>query len=151
MWLCVSSITLCNCLHLVIFFLQKPEGAPLAIRRQKSEKLVIAGSMFLNTYLWHTYVIHTYDIRHTHISWNLESYFVFRRCKYFQLPGYKLGTWVQNFILTYKTLYRWFRYFQIPIWVNFGGPWNGKCWYILRPFGICIFSHLVLFMAVWYM
>jgi hypothetical protein len=19
----------------------------------------------------------------------------------------------------------------IPIWVNFGGPWNGKCWYIL--------------------
>jgi hypothetical protein len=20
---------------------------------------------------------------------------------------------------------------RIPIWVNFGGPWNGKCWYIL--------------------
>jgi hypothetical protein len=25
---------------------------------------------------------------------------------------------------------------NIPIWVNFGGPWNGKCWYILWPFGI---------------
>jgi hypothetical protein len=20
---------------------------------------------------------------------------------------------------------------KIPIWVNFGGPWNGKYWYIL--------------------
>jgi hypothetical protein len=20
---------------------------------------------------------------------------------------------------------------KIPIWVDFGGPWNGKCWYIL--------------------
>jgi hypothetical protein len=25
---------------------------------------------------------------------------------------------------------------KIPIWVNFGGPWNGKGWYILWPFGI---------------
>jgi hypothetical protein len=25
---------------------------------------------------------------------------------------------------------------KIPIWVNFGGPWNGKYWYILWPFGI---------------
>jgi hypothetical protein len=45
---------------------------------------------------------------------------------------------------------------KIPIWVNFGGPLNGKCWYILLPFRIfnghlvCIvcghwfyFSHLV--------
>jgi hypothetical protein len=30
---------------------------------------------------------------------------------------------------------------KIPIWVNFGGPWNGKCGYILRPFGICL-GHL---------
>jgi hypothetical protein len=22
------------------------------------------------------------------------------------------------------------------IWANFGGPWNGKGWYILGPFGI---------------
>jgi hypothetical protein len=22
-------------------------------------------------------------------------------------------------------------YQKIPIWVNFGGPWNGKRWYIL--------------------
>jgi hypothetical protein len=25
---------------------------------------------------------------------------------------------------------------KIPIWINFGEPWNGKCWYILIPFGI---------------
>jgi hypothetical protein len=24
---------------------------------------------------------------------------------------------------------------KIPIWVNFGGPWNGKGWYTLWPFG----------------
>jgi hypothetical protein len=27
---------------------------------------------------------------------------------------------------------RWFVFKpKIPIWVNFGGPCNGKCWYIL--------------------
>jgi hypothetical protein len=25
---------------------------------------------------------------------------------------------------------------KIPILVYSGGPWNGKCWYIFRPFGI---------------
>jgi hypothetical protein len=25
---------------------------------------------------------------------------------------------------------------EIPIWVNFGGPWNGKGLYSLWPFGI---------------
>jgi hypothetical protein len=29
-----------------------------------------------------------------------------------------------------------------PIWIYLGGPWNGECWYILRPFGI-IYDHLV--------
>jgi hypothetical protein len=33
------------------------------------------------------------------------------------------------------------------IWVNFGGPLNGKCWCILWPFGI-IYGHLVLFMVI---
>jgi hypothetical protein len=37
---------------------------------------------------------------------------------------------------------------KIPIWVKFGGPWNGKC-YVLRSFGI-FFGHLVYFVAVWY-
>jgi hypothetical protein len=38
-----------------------------------------------------------------------------------------------------------------PIWVYFGGPWNEKCWYILKPFGIfdiwsyVHFGHLVYF------
>jgi hypothetical protein len=31
---------------------------------------------------------------------------------------------------------------KIQIWVNFGGPCNGTCWYILRPF--------VNFVAIWY-
>jgi hypothetical protein len=32
---------------------------------------------------------------------------------------------------------RWFIFIpKIPIWVYFGGPWYGKCWYILWPFGI---------------
>jgi hypothetical protein len=31
---------------------------------------------------------------------------------------------------------------KIIIWVNFGDPLNGKCWYILWPFGI-FYGHLV--------
>jgi hypothetical protein len=38
---------------------------------------------------------------------------------------------------------------EIPIWVNFGGSCNGRCWYILWPF--CQFYiHLIYFMAIWY-
>jgi hypothetical protein len=34
---------------------------------------------------------------------------------------------------------RWLFFKQkIPVWVNFGGHWNGKGCYILCPFGICI-------------
>jgi hypothetical protein len=33
---------------------------------------------------------------------------------------------------------------KFPIWVNFGGPWNGKGWYVIRPFGI-YYGHLVYF------
>jgi hypothetical protein len=38
---------------------------------------------------------------------------------------------------------------KIPIWVNFGGPWVGKCWYILWPFGI-FYGYLGYFMTIWY-
>jgi hypothetical protein len=31
---------------------------------------------------------------------------------------------------------------KIPIWVNFGRPYNGECFYILRPFGR-LYGHLV--------
>jgi hypothetical protein len=32
---------------------------------------------------------------------------------------------------------RWFVFKpKIPVWVNFGGPLNGKCWHSLWPFGI---------------
>jgi hypothetical protein len=33
---------------------------------------------------------------------------------------------------------------KIPVWVNFGGPWSGKYWYILRPYGI-FYGHLLQF------
>jgi hypothetical protein len=46
---------------------------------------------------------------------------------------------------------------EIPIWVNFGGPWNGIGWYFLWPFGICIlrpfgtfYGHFVILVAIWY-
>jgi hypothetical protein len=36
---------------------------------------------------------------------------------------------------------------KIPSWVNLGGPWNLKCWYILWPFGIS-YSRLAIFGAI---
>jgi hypothetical protein len=39
---------------------------------------------------------------------------------------------------------RWFVFKpKIPIWLNFGGPYKGKCWYILWSFGI-FYGHLVM-------
>jgi hypothetical protein len=37
---------------------------------------------------------------------------------------------------------------KILIWVNYGGPLNGKGCYILRPLGI-YYGHLVYFNAIW--
>jgi hypothetical protein len=37
---------------------------------------------------------------------------------------------------------------KIPIWVNFGGPYIGKCIYILWPFGI-FYRHLEYFTDIW--
>jgi hypothetical protein len=36
---------------------------------------------------------------------------------------------------------------KIQIWVNFGGPCNGRCWYILWTFGL-FYSHLTYFMDI---
>jgi hypothetical protein len=36
---------------------------------------------------------------------------------------------------------------KIPIWINFGGSYNERCWYILGPFGL-FQGHLVYFEAV---
>jgi hypothetical protein len=36
----------------------------------------------------------------------------------------------------------------IPIGVNFGGSYNGRCWYIIWPFGP-FYGYLVYFMALW--
>jgi hypothetical protein len=33
---------------------------------------------------------------------------------------------------------------KIPIWVNFGGSCDGRCWYILWPFGL-FDGHLAIF------
>jgi hypothetical protein len=37
---------------------------------------------------------------------------------------------------------------KIPIWVNFGGPWNGKGWCIIWPF-VIDYGHLVHIFAIW--
>jgi hypothetical protein len=37
----------------------------------------------------------------------------------------------------------------MSIWLNFGGPWNGKCWYILWSLGI-FYGKLVSFKTIWY-
>jgi hypothetical protein len=40
---------------------------------------------------------------------------------------------------------RWFIFKpKIPIWVNFGSPWNRKCCHILQPFGIHLHT------SIWY-
>jgi hypothetical protein len=45
---------------------------------------------------------------------------------------------------------RWFVFKpKIQIWVNFGGSWNGKSWYILEPFGL-FYGNWKYFMVVWY-
>jgi hypothetical protein len=38
---------------------------------------------------------------------------------------------------------------KIPIWVNFWGFFNGRCWYILCPFGQ-FSDNLVHFVCMWY-
>jgi hypothetical protein len=45
---------------------------------------------------------------------------------------------------------RWYNFKpKIPIWVNFVGSWNGKCWNILRPiWKIC--GNLIHFMVTMY-
>jgi hypothetical protein len=56
-----------------------------------------------------------------------------------------------------RILYRVARWFisnpNIQILVNFGGPWNGKCWYMyvgsLLQFGI-YYAHWENFMSIWY-
>jgi hypothetical protein len=45
--------------------------------------------------------------------------------------------------LVFVRVARWYSIItKIQIWVNFGGTWNGKCWYIWWPFGI-FEGHLV--------
>jgi hypothetical protein len=38
---------------------------------------------------------------------------------------------------------------KIQICVNFGSSCNGRCWYMLWPFGI-FFGHLVYFLVIWF-
>jgi hypothetical protein len=38
---------------------------------------------------------------------------------------------------------------KIQLWVNFGGSYNRRCWYILCPFGrFC--GHLVHYLVIWH-
>jgi hypothetical protein len=57
--------------------------------------------------------------------------------------------WIKTLNFHFKKFYyagllcRWHIFKpKIPIWVNFGGPWNGKCCYI--------YDHLEYFMAIWH-
>jgi hypothetical protein len=44
--------------------------------------------------------------------------------RWFRIPGKKVALQTR--------VARWFVFKpKIPIWVKFGGPWNGKGWYIL--------------------
>jgi hypothetical protein len=36
---------------------------------------------------------------------------------------------------------------KIPIWVNFGGSCNGRCWFIFWPFGL-FYNYRVYFVAI---
>jgi hypothetical protein len=46
---------------------------------------------------------------------------------------------------------RWFVFKpKIPIWVNFAGSCNSKCWYILCPFGLFLRGHWKYFVVIWY-
>jgi hypothetical protein len=59
----------------------------------------------------------------------------------------KTRSWIRNGSLT--RVARWYIFIpKIPIWVNFGGPWNGKGWYVLCPFGI-FYGQVVYVMVIW--
>jgi hypothetical protein len=49
--------------------------------------------------------------------------------------------------LFWSRVARWYIFKpNIPIWVNFGGPWNAKGWHIVWPYGI-YYGSLVRFMG----
>jgi hypothetical protein len=70
-----------------------------------------------------------------------------RRTGHHLKPGFWWWPFKVSFIRTRFLCTRVARWFvfkpKIPIWVNFGGPWNGKGWYILWLFWI-YYSHLVI-------
>jgi hypothetical protein len=69
------------------------------------------------------------------------SAFSFRQCLF---HTYSCLTWVATRVA------RWHIFkSKIPMSVNFGGSWNGKCWHILWPSGT-FYCHLVHFTDIWY-
>jgi hypothetical protein len=65
-------------------------------------------------------------------------------------PLWTLQKWLFDGGMNTGGVARWFLFKpKIPIWVNFGEVWNGKCLYILWPFGI-FYRHLGYFMTIWY-
>jgi hypothetical protein len=67
----------------------------------------------------------------------LVNYFDSRHFQHFLASGRitthdKIGDVTKNPFPAFVRVARWFVFKpKIPIWVNFGGPLNGKCWYIL--------------------
>jgi hypothetical protein len=62
-----------------------------------------------------------------------------------------LGKIDQRNTTLHNRVARWYIFKpKIPLWVNFGRPWNRKGWYILWPFGIHC-GHLVIYLvAIWF-
>jgi hypothetical protein len=109
------------------WFLNKPSGNPAGFRTlpKRKKKRLFGKARWLNS------------LRKVPIFWN----------EFLDHQNLSL-----NIIITphdWTGVARWYIFKpKIPIWVNLGGPWNGKGWYIVRIFGIC-YGHLVHVMAIW--
>jgi hypothetical protein len=88
------------------------------------------------------FVIRCYDVRHCKI-WR----FVVERIVVWRIVVWQIVVW-------HCTTYTpglpdgLFSNQKSQIWVNFGGPFNGKSWYVLWPF-VIFYGHCVYFTAFW--
>jgi hypothetical protein len=79
---------------------------------------------------------------------NLSNFFTINVPKKRKFLGHILGDFFGQTHLLTLLVARWFIFKQkIPNGVNFGGPGNGKGWYIQRPLGI-YYDNLVHFVAI---
>jgi hypothetical protein len=84
---------------------------------------------------------------HAHIKFSN-----FQGQAFFYLHGVGDGFFLESrFSRKQRRVARWHIFKpKIPTWVNFGRSCNGRCWYILWPFGL-FYCHLVYIVSIWYM